>query len=304
MASKRVISFREIRALLDCEAKWDFMYSDHLAGSAISPKETTDLLSAGSLWDTAVKTYNRSGSVETTAHVLSLHHAEPEYEKVVALLRRYVSVNKPMETTAVEPFDVPVNGILDITVRPDDGYSDYVNKEPDWFVEYKLRKSLTSIEYLQRDLQTMLYVWAARREGREIKGVIFDETLNEMPAEVRYNKDGRPSRTQTCSADDYLKGCISGGYLPDPDVVSKLEARKIHQRVPIFFESFDLSGVGSMVEAAYARITYLERGILRPSRVRNPLLCRMCPFNGICEHPEPDLVDFLFERKPAKRDRP
>lgn len=306
VASKRNISFREMRALLDCTAKWDFMYGEQLAGSSLTPKTTAALLNSGSLWDVTVKTYNKQG---LEAALKELHAVAPantaedqqEFEKMTALIRRYAHTNPMMGTVSIEPYDVPVSPILNLTIRPDDVYVPL--GDGIWYVEYKLRKSLTSIEYLQRDFQTKLYVWGARKIGHPVLGVIMDETLNEMPAEVRYNNDGRPSKTQTCSADDYRKGCISGGYVPDPMVLKKLETRKVHQRVPIYYESFDLDDIEDTINAAYSHITYLERGIIRPTRIRYPMMCRLCTFNSICEHPEPDAVDFLYDRKPAKKDR-
>lgn len=286
------------------------MYGEQLAGSSIKPKTEAALLNSGSLWDVTVKSYNHDG---LEAALRTLHATAPadtaedqqEFEKMTALIRRYAGINPPMRTVTIDPYDVSVSSILELTIRPDDLY--YTGKGfgdgEMWYVEYKLRKSLTSVEYLQRDFQTKLYVWGARRLGVPIVGVIMDETLNELPAEVRYNNDGRPSKTQTCSADDYRKGCISGGYVPDPLVLKKLELRKVHQRVPIYYEHFDLEDIEATINAAYAHITYLERGIIRPTRIRNPMLCRLCTFNQICEHPEPDAVDFLYDRRPAKKDR-
>jgi hypothetical protein len=303
-SNKRYVSHEELRTLFNCEAQWDFRYSDRLAGSALKPLDDVERLVSGSIWDSIIKAYNRSGLIPSshdsmqTTYGGSIDYAE--FEKQLALIRRYASINPPIGTHEIVEFRVAISPILDLWVSPDDLYG---SSDGLWYIDYKLRSSLTSLEYLQRNFQGLLYVWGGRRQGAPIKGIIFDETLNEMPAEVRYNKDGRPSKVQTCSAADYQKGCVSGGYLPDPEVLKKLEDRKVHQRVVVEHFDYDLETLEATILSAYARITYLEKGLLYPTRVRNPMICRNCRYNTICEFPEPDYVDFLYERKPAKRNR-
>jgi PD-(D/E)XK nuclease superfamily protein len=303
-SKKRYVSNEELRTLFNCEAQWDFRYGDRLAGDSLKPLTDVDRLVSGSIWDRLAKSYNRNGiypkSREAMQDLCGFSIELAEYEKQLALIRRYSSMNRPIRTTEVAEYRVAVSPILDLWVSPDDLYA---SSDGLWYIDYKLRASLTSVEYLQRNMQGMLYVWGARKAGIDIKGIIFDETLNEMPAEVRYNKDGRPSKVQTCSASDYLKGCVSGGYLPDPEIIKKLEDRKVHQRVVVDHFDFDLDTIEATIQSAYTRITFLENGLLYPTRTRNSMICRYCRYNNICEFPEPDYIDFLYERKPAKRYR-
>lgn len=303
-AYKRYVSHEELRSLFNCEAQWDFRYGDRLAGDSLTPLTPVDKLVSGSIWDQLVKRYNRHGIYPDTRESMQALYGGPieldEFEKQLALIRRYAGMNRVIGTHHVEEYRVAISPVLDLWVSPDDLYTSI---DGDWYIDYKLRSSLTSLEYLQRNMQGMLYVWGARKAGINIKGLIFDETLNEMPAEVRYNKDGRPSKVQTCSANDYVKGCVSGGFLPDPEIVKKLEQRKVHQRVAIEHFDFDLDSLEQTIMSAYSRITYLENGLLYPTRTRNPSVCRFCRYNNICENPDPDYIDFLYERKPAKRNR-
>lgn len=294
---ERYITRSEIRSLLDCEARWDFRYSDRLAGSSLEPIVVPNLLALGTSWDTVVKTYNHGGSVG--AVLLDLYKGEDN--RIVHLAHRYASLYKPMRTVTVKPFIVEILPGMKVAIQPDDRLIDENGRT--WLVEYKLRTSLTSLEYLQRDLQGMLYVYGARKSGKEVAGVIFDEMLNELPTEMRFKKDGGPSKVQSCSVQEYIRGCEAIGFDPDPDIVAKLEVRRVHQRVPIEFYDFDLEGIDDLLKSAELHIQLLERGAMYPKRIRNPMMCRLCEFNPICEHPDPDLIDFTFTRREARRNR-
>lgn len=294
----RYIRRSEVRALLDCEAKWDFRYGDRLAGSSIVPIEPIELLRAGTGWDTIVKGYNRGENVGALLRDSSVYMGEDG--RIPKLAMRYATSRSPMGTVEIMPIVVQVQEGVSLAIEPDDLL--YIDDEP-WFVEYKLRQSLTSIEYLYRDMQGMLYVWAARLSGFPVRGIIFDETLNEYPSEMRYKKNGEPSKVQSCSPAEYAKGCLLSGVDPDIEVLNKLESRATHQRVPIEHFKHDLEGLPDLIASAHSHIRALEKGIIYPKRTRNPMICRHCEFNRVCEHPDPDLVDFTFTRRPAKRDR-
>jgi len=303
---KRYISKNEIRTLLDCEAKWGFKYDDKLAGDALEPILLPARITEGGHWDRIIKAYNHGEPYNDILTMMAMTIEDFELRlKLIALLSRYSKKYPPMHSHTVEPYYVSLYPHLDVTIQPDDAVYEWPGNEgaAKWFVEYKLRGSLTSVEYLQRDLQGMLYVYGARVNGEDIKGVIYDETLNEEPPTINYNKDGRPSKRQTCTAEEYAQACYDSGIDPDPEVVVKLETRRIHQRVMIEHFSYDLEDMERYLKSIYSHITYLEQGLLYPARVRNPIICRSCEYNSICEHPEPDLVDFTFKRKPAKRNR-
>lgn len=294
---RRSITRSEIRALLDCEAKWDFSYGDRLAGSSLQAIEPPEVLRLGSSWDAIVKAYNRR---EAVGPVLRAGLYMGEDNRLPKLAHRYAGMYAPMGTKEVAPFRVELYPHLDVTIQPDDllekdGYL--------WYIEYKLRKSLTGLEYLQRDLQGMLYVYGARKSGINIKGVLFDEMLNESPTDMRYKKDGGPSRVQSCSAAEYIRGCEAINFDPDPEVLARLEERRVHQRIPIDYYDYDLEEMDVMLKSVLSHVTLLETGFMFPKRVRNPMVCRFCEYNQICEHPEPDLVDFHFTRRKARRNR-
>lgn len=262
------------------------------------PYEPAELLRTGTSWDTIVKAYNRKENVSPILRDPELYLGEDG--RIPKLAFRYTSSRSPMGTVEIDPIVVEVDEGVRLAIEPDDllhldGHL--------WFVEYKLRQSLTSVEYLYRDMQGMIYVWAARLYGLDIKGIIFDETLNEMPTDMRFKKNGEPSKVQSCSPAEYAKGCLLAGVDPDMEVLEKLESRKTHQRIPIEHFKQDLEGLPDLIKSAYTHIRGLEKGFLYPKRTRNPMICRHCEFNSICEHPDPDLVDFTFSRRPAKRER-
>src|SRR5580765_7083512 len=234
---KRYVSDSELSTLVTCEARWDFRYGDRLAGTSLKAITPPTRLAEGSMWDIAIKNYNRGGSLADV--IEQINAIQPDdtllsHLKVSRLLHRYSSMLAPLGTHVVEPFLVPLSPILDLTVQPDD---QLIHEGDLWFVEYKLRSSLTSLEYLQRNFQAMLYVYGARKSGVKVRGTIFDETLNEEPQGVRHNKNGAVSKVQSCSVQEYLRACYAADMEADPDVVKKLNERKVHQRV--WIEHFD-----------------------------------------------------------------
>jgi len=184
-----------------------------------------------------------------------------------------------------------------------------------WLIEFKLRKQLTAVEFVQLDRQIRRYAWAWwKATGIKPRGVEVHERWNEAPKEPRMVKgrkkvDGEypmiPShaKDQLTTVESYERSCSEHMVEPEPETVAALRNRRWQQIVPIMFRDGELEEAGRELVSAGKLIRDLDNGHLFPVRNAKPQNCRGCSFREICPAPDNALVEQLFERVPAKRDR-
>lgn len=322
----RTLSHTELRSLTRCEAEWDFHYGDTLAGASLKPKVTAPRLREGRMWGRAVAAWHQVG--EQTPEALDVarmalqaafeEDAEEQHEagtfdpeaaaamadKLHAILTHYAATSTPLTLTDPEgEFDVEADGGLRFMGKVDGLHRDDAGL---WVVEFKLRGSLTSFEQLAVDRQGRRYAWAwERMTGERIAGVIWDERLNAAPVPPTTLKSGKPStdKRQFTTPDLYRAACEAAGIEADDDVAATFGLRKWQQRERIIFRPDELLEVEREIEALAHRVHDLEAGRY-PIRAAVRQVCGGCDFREVCPNPhDTELVDALFRRAPAKRNR-
>lgn len=204
-----------------------------------------------------------------------------------------------------------------------------------WLVEFKLREQLSALELITNSRQIRYYAWAYQREhGRPVAGVIVDERLNAQPKppKIVNAKKGvgkevevdvldketkeptgekkmawrRPSedKAQLTTPDLYEAACAEYGVEADPEMVAALADRRWSQRERVFLSETEIEESGTELVSLGRQIAAIDSGQVYPVRNVKPQNCNGCRFREICNDPsDKELVDSLFERKPAKRNR-
>jgi hypothetical protein len=209
-----------------------------------------------------------------------------------------------------------------------------------WLVEFKLRNELSALELIANSRQIRYYAWAWEREtGQPVTGVIVDERLNAMPKPARWVKPkkkdegieltfeaakalGAPAsekelqfggpvrrtvshaKDQLTTPENYLEACERAGVDPDEETHEQIAARRWSQREPVFLTPTEIEESGNELVSLGRQIALIDSGQIYPVRNVKPQNCRGCRFREICNEPnDTELVDALFKRVPAKRDR-
>lgn len=205
----------------------------------------------------------------------------------------------------------------------------------DWLGEFKLRGKLSPLSLIANSRQIRYYAWAWQREhGRPVRGVIVDERLNEQPkpAKIVNSKKGvgkevevdvldketkeptgekkkvwrAPSedKAQLTTPELYEAACREYGVEPDPETLAAFAERRWSQRHRVFLTQAEIEESGKELVSLGRQIAAIDSGQVYPVRNVKPQNCNGCRFNEICNEPsDQELVDVLFERVPAKRDR-
>lgn len=325
----RTLSHSEVASLLDCQLRHDFAYVGNVVGSALKPRRTHVNLRAGRAWGAAVAAWDMSGgqieparaaldaSLEQDA--IDMREAgwfndvefEELYRDLHAMLAHYTSTVPVIGVHTVEhELRVPIpsrSGKRASSLYQFHGFLDGVATDRngrDWIVEYKLRKQLSSLEQITLGRQLRWYAWGWRETtGRNVAGIILDERLNAVPADVRFNKNGTVSRVQSCPVDDYVNACLDTEQEPEQDIVDQLRGKRWSQRHTIFLSDRDLDEAGWQMRSSARLVRELESGRMYPTRNPNVMRCGGCAFKGICVDRSDDLIDADFLRVPAKADR-
>jgi hypothetical protein len=327
----RAISHSEADALLSCQAKHAFAYTGRLTdGSTLTARTVAPILRDGRAWGAGVASYHALGH-GTAAIYYSLAEdkadqlqagvfSEPAFGEAVQhltmLLDHYVTCDTEGRLLLVErerELLVPLHARQGTSRRRSNRYRlhaflDGVHIDGEqrvWIVEFKLRNRLQPLSQIVLNRQIRWYAWAWREQtGREPVGVIVDERLNELPASVRLNKDGRVSKVQSCTPELYTAACADAGQEPDDEVLTQLRSKVWQQRHRILLRPDELDEAGRQL-ASTAQLTHLmDSGALYPTRNPAPQRCSWCPFQPICADPaDRDLIDALYTREVPKRDR-
>lgn len=327
----RSLSHTELSAALDCQARHAFAYTGRLTGGqALKPRTAAPVLREGRAWGRACAAWHETGSLQHAQAALdialSLDAAEqqrhglysPEEHdemaaKLLGLLEHYAATASRLVLTRPEhELNVPIpsrTGLRASSLYRLQCFLDGVHTDPegrDWIVEIKLRRQFQPFELIALNRQTRFYAWAWHRAtGRPVAGVIVDERLNAAPAPVKLNKDGTPSKVQTCRLDDYVSAWEQLGERPDEEVAAKLAAKDWQRRHTIVFRPGELEEAGWQLVSGARLIHALDSGEFFPIRNPGPARCPGCPFRPVCADPtDRPVVDALFDRVAPKRDAP
>jgi len=323
----RLLSYSEISRAMTCQAQWDFTYGGHLAGSALKKKAVAPILSEGKAWGAAVAAYHAAGTGQAAIDAMDAQlHEDGERMRtfglwssdyhnemrmhLLRLLNHYFSICKDfvLDYEGLEKeLIVPIPSRSGKRASSRYKLLSYLDGTRDrWLIEFKLRSTLTAVEQLQLNRQIRIYAWAYwQHTGRKPIGVEVHERWNEAPKPPRILKSGRPShaKDQLCTAQAYKDGCSEHGEVMVAETYDHLNQRRWQQVVPIIFRDGELEEAGRELVSAAKLIQQLDSGELFPVRNSRPQNCRGCAFKEICPSPDNDLVDVLFERVPAKRER-
>lgn len=332
----RLISHSEASTLLSCEARHDFRYVGQLAGTALRRKASRPILRDGRAWGAGVAAMH-SHALQTDALVLG-HQAIDASLEEDADEQRELGLHDPAEfaeqqqtlhglldhyaaTTDPLPIETPERE-LQVPIPSRTGrrrsnayrlqcFMDGVHIDPDgrvWIVEYKLRKRLTDLWLISLSRQIRWEAWAWREHaGVEVAGVIVDERLKQVPKPARMLANGQPShaKDQLTTPHLYREACARARACePSPDTIEALAQRRWQQRERVIFRPGELDEAGRQLVSVARQVNDFDSGRLFP--VRNPSQpnCAGCDYRDICGNPDDvDLVEMLYERVEAKRDR-
>jgi hypothetical protein len=326
MGSYRLLSVTETSSLLDCPWRWDLGYGGHLAGAALTPRDTPMLLREGRAWGRAMAALH--GHYNLTTHLVDAEQAarasiredaeqreaagllDPEAERqvtdlVLGCLHHYYATAELLPLVGAETrLECPLPAAQRHSNRYRlEAYLDGLHEDAHgtWLVEFKWRRSrFPSWELAARMRQLRWYAWAWREHlGRDICGAILDERLGVLPEPAHLNLDGRPSKVQTCTPEAYQ---AAGGS--DPEVLGRLKAREWQLRRRITFRAHELDQAGTELRSVARLVHQYDVGQLAPIRHPHERNCNGCRFRAICDDPwDTELVDALYERRPPKRER-
>lgn len=288
----RIISQSEIATFLDCQFKHGFAYGG--LGEPIRAKSRPEYLADGSSWGSAIALLHTEGFNAAYDSLAALPEGENR-EKLIQLLSSYTNKYEPLNLIETEK---------ELTVhlaRPDNdllgwyyvGHLDGVHKDSDgflWIVEYKLRTTLYSLEQISFMRQIKWYAWAWIKQFKTMpRGIIVDETLNQLPKPIRFNKNGSVSAVQSCTAEEYVDACLKHHTPVNENTLQKLQEKQWHARHKIFFSERELAEVPEELDRVASLLRHYDSGALRP--VRNTTArCARCEYKLICPDPNNSLL--------------
>lgn len=322
----RYISHSQVSRMLDCSVSYDLAYVGQLTGGTVLRAKTPHVnLSRGRVFHEGLLAYHRGegldaalaamrAAVEADLAEIDAAGGIAELDRqreIEGLLERilvaYARDNEPLPLANTEvalnvgitrgyAFEGSIDGVVHAFSTP--------TIEP-WLYELKLRRQFTDYAVIAKDRQPWWYAWAYRKQtGITPAGFIYEEVLAEAPGEVRLNQDGKPSKVQTCHAEDYVRACLAAKVQPDADVVLRLRERKQARRHEIVFTDRGLELAGRQIKAAAQQVSLFDRGVVAPIHNPSVMRCKGCAFKDVCLDPlDAPLVDALFNREPPARDR-
>lgn len=316
----RFISHSQATAVLDCQVQYDARYVGTLFGGEPLKARTPHLkLRGGRAWGAGIQTYHQHGSV--TAAVTAMREAiiadcdeiaeqggaisDEETDelagRVAAVMAHYASEYHQLGLTAVE---VPLLVVATRGYRYE-AYLDGVIGDGAWLYESKFRGKLSSIDQVYRSRQPWWYGWAYQRQtGVTPNGIMVEETLDEPPAPVRYNKDGSASAVQSCTLADYEAACRRTNTEPSERTLDALRAKRFNQRIEIAYTKRGLEMAGKQIRSAAQLIGLFDRKVLTPIHNPSQMRCGGCAFKEVCVDPSDEgVIDALFTRVAPARTR-
>lgn len=351
MKGPRLLSHSEVQSALSCLAQWDMKYGGRLAGSTLRRKAVAPLLSDGRAWGAAVAAWHAAPDpfdlfvnfnpmlARWVAHQALRRSVEADVvksfeqgvyvdveseveraDRLAVIFDHYCSTAEKLPNLTLLEGElltpIPSRGGKRASTRYRfhgflDGFTILPGDE-EWLVEFKLRKTLSTREQVEKMTQPKWYAWAYRQiTGRTPAGVIVEERLNDAPKPARIVKGKKkgtfaPShaKDQMTTPEAYIAVCQEFDEEPHDDVVEALSARDWQKRHWISYRPSEIEEAGRELVSAGLLIRQLDAGDLYPIRNARPGNCNNCDFRAICSNPADDFyVETLFERTVPKRDR-
>jgi hypothetical protein len=113
------------------------------------------------------------------------------------------------------------------------------------------------------------------------------------------------AKEQLTTPESYEAACEKAGVEHEPETLEEIRSRRWSQRHAIFLTPEEIEESGRELVSLGRQVARVDSGEVYPVRNVKPQNCNGCRFKAICNNPhDTELVDSLFDRKPAKRDLP
>jgi len=160
--------------------------------------------------------------------------------------------------------------------------------------------------------------WVKPKKKDEGIEVSFEEAtaLGAPPSEKEEVANGGPEGTftvrrtvshakdQLTTPEQYVEACKRADVEPEPEALEQISARHWSHREPVFLTPTEIEESGKELVSLGRQIAQIDAGQIYPVRNVKPQNCRGCRFKDVCNEPQDtELVDALFDRVPAKRNR-
>lgn len=160
--------------------------------------------------------------------------------------------------------------------------------------------------------------WVKPKKKDEGVELTFDEAraLGAEPTEKEIEKAQADSsyrvrrtvshaKDQVTTPESYLAACERAGVEPDAEALAAITGRRWSLRERVFLTSREIEESGTELVSLGRQVAAIDSGQNYPVRNVKPQNCNGCDFREICNQPhDSELIDALFDRRPAKRDLP
>lgn len=205
-----VVTHSMLKTFKRCPMQADYKYAQRLKPKRLNPNlkrgqwihEVLEIFHKGGDW--------RAHHEKLAAQFNQMFDEERDYygnmpEEVLAMAEAYIWHYKldPWETIETEgtlearfPDGSLYRGKFDWLIENESGI---------WLVDHKSHKTLPDLSFRLRDPQSMLYVWAAKKNKIPVKGFIWNYLRWKVPTkpEVVYKKSNNPRFSKTQVDTDY-----------------------------------------------------------------------------------------------------
>lgn len=153
-----------------------------------------------------------------------------------------------------------------------------------WLMEHKTHKKFPKEQVRMQDIQTLIYVWALRKMGYDVQGIIWDYIRTKTPAEPELLKSGQLSKRKNIdtTVGTYLRAIKKHG-LDKADYADILE--DLRNNEDSWFRRVYVPVQESMIPEILRdyKITSLEILALQHTPIRNLTRdCGWCDYFSIC----------------------
>lgn len=154
-----------------------------------------------------------------------------------------------------------------------------------WLIEHKTHENIPSEEVRLMDLQTILYIWALRKAGINVEGVLWDYIRAKPPAKPELLKNGQLTKRKNLDTTRavYYRAIIENGLNPKhyEDILDRLVGREA-----VFYRRVRVPVYKKMIKPVLedARATVMEMHVLQHYPVKNlGRHCEWCDYRNLCQ---------------------
>lgn len=293
MSDVLVVSLSQIKSYRKCKREHHYRYVEN-----IERRIKKVQLYRGSVIHDLIKVHIRGGDWEKEFEKFErkfnkLPDLRAEYgdldDEIWEIMSGYFSYyeDDPLEYLLVEEWIDPVvplvkgktafGGIVDAIARDSEGRH--------WVVEHKTHDTFPTEEDRLNDLQTSLYVWALRKNGWKIDGILWDYIRTKPPAKPEVLKSGGLSKRKNIDTtyDVYLEAIKEHGENPDDyqDILESLKGReeRFYRRVKLPVNEAIIKPIVRDAKRTSLEIYYLKEF---PTRNLTFMCPRWCDFYQLC----------------------